>query len=53
VIRPLSATEFALLVFVPGETNLVMARLELEQFVASVQSRRRDSTFELAHAVAT
>jgi DNA-binding response OmpR family regulator len=53
VIRPLTATEFALLVFVPGETNLVMARLELEQFIASVQSRRRDSTFELAHAVAT
>lgn len=53
VIRPLTATEFALLVFAPEETNLVMARLELEQFVASVQSRRRDSVFELAHAVAT
>jgi DNA-binding response OmpR family regulator len=52
VIRPLTATEFALLVFVPGETNLVMARLELEQFIAAVQSRRREATIELAHAVA-
>ena len=36
VIRPLGAgrPEFALLVFAPEETNLVMARLELDQFVA-------------------
>lgn len=37
VIRPLgaNATEFALLVFAPEETNLVMARLELERFIAA------------------
>jgi CheY-like chemotaxis protein len=35
VIRPLSAREFALLVFAPEETNLVMARLELEYFIAA------------------
>ncbi len=34
VIKPLGATEFALLVFAPEETNLVMARIELEHFIA-------------------
>lgn len=35
VIRPLTEREFALLVFAPEETNLVMARLELEYFIAA------------------
>jgi len=35
VIRPLGANAFALLIFAPEETNLVMARLELEHFVAA------------------
>ncbi|MES1185882.1 MAG: response regulator [Myxococcales bacterium] len=35
VIRPLGASAFALLVFAPEETNLVMARIELEHFVAA------------------
>lgn len=35
VIRPLGADEFALLVFAPDETNLVIARLELDQYIAS------------------
>ena len=35
VIRPLGASAFALLIFAPEETNLVMARLELEHFVAT------------------
>jgi CheY-like chemotaxis protein len=35
VIRPLGANAFALLVFAPEETNLVMARIELEHFVAA------------------
>lgn len=35
VIRPLGATEFALLVFAPEETNLVMARIELQHFIAA------------------
>jgi CheY-like chemotaxis protein len=34
VIRPIGQSEFALLVFVPSETNLVIARMELDQFVA-------------------
>lgn len=36
VIRPIGSglTQFALLVFAPDETNLVMARLELERFIA-------------------
>jgi CheY-like chemotaxis protein len=36
VIRPIGngLTQFALLVFAPEETNLVMARLELERFIA-------------------
>jgi len=34
VIRPLGANAFALLIFAPEETNLVMARIELEHFVA-------------------
>jgi len=36
VIRPLngSGSQFALLVFEPEETNLVMARLELDRFIA-------------------
>ncbi|RYZ07774.1 MAG: DUF4388 domain-containing protein [Myxococcales bacterium] len=40
VIRPLSATEFALLVFAPEETNLVIARLELDHFIAVEQAAR-------------
>jgi hypothetical protein len=40
VIRPLSATEFALLVFIPEETNLVIARLELDHFIAVEQAAR-------------
>ena len=41
VIRPLngSGSQFALLVFAPEETNLVMARLELERFIAAHASR--------------
>lgn len=35
VIRPLSQSSFALLVFAPEETNLVMARIELEYFIAA------------------
>jgi predicted regulator of Ras-like GTPase activity (Roadblock/LC7/MglB family) len=37
VIRPLNAHAFALLVFAPEDTNLVMARLELEQFIVANQ----------------
>jgi hypothetical protein len=37
VIRPLGASEFALLVFAPEETNLVMARLVLEHFLVSTK----------------
>lgn len=40
VIRPLSQTEFALLVFAPEETNLVIARLELDHFIAVEQASR-------------
>jgi CheY-like chemotaxis protein len=35
VIRPLGKNEFALLVFAPEETNLVMARIELDHFIAT------------------
>lgn len=35
VIRPLGASAFALLIFAPEETNLVMARYELEQFITA------------------
>lgn len=38
VIRPLGASAFALLIFAPEETNLVMARIELEHFVAAHRS---------------
>ncbi|HEX2874538.1 MAG TPA: response regulator [Polyangiaceae bacterium] len=38
VIRPLNAHAFAMLVFAPEDTNLVMARLELEQFIVESQS---------------
>ena len=34
LIRPMCPSEFALLVFAPEETNLVMARLELDRFIA-------------------
>jgi DNA-binding response OmpR family regulator len=37
VIRPLNAHAFALLVFAPEDTNLVMARIELEQFIVESQ----------------
>lgn len=37
VIRPLNSHAFALLVFAPEDTNLVMARLELEQFIVANQ----------------
>jgi ActR/RegA family two-component response regulator len=40
VIRPLSQTEFALLVFAPEDTNLVIARLELDHFIAVEQATR-------------
>lgn len=40
VIRPLSQHEFALLVFEPEETNLVIARLELDHFIAVEQATR-------------
>jgi DNA-binding response OmpR family regulator len=33
VIRPVTASAFALLVFAPEETNLMMARIELDQFI--------------------
>jgi CheY-like chemotaxis protein len=33
VIRPVTANAFALLVFAPEETNLMMARIELDQFI--------------------
>jgi hypothetical protein len=39
VIRPLGSNEFALLVFAPEETNLVMARMELERFIATYKRR--------------
>jgi hypothetical protein len=35
VSRPLGTSAFALLIFAPEETNLVMARIELEHFVAT------------------
>jgi CheY-like chemotaxis protein len=35
VIRPLTEKKFALLIFAPEETNLVMARIELEYFIAA------------------
>jgi DNA-binding response OmpR family regulator len=35
VIRPTRPGEFALLVFAPEETNLMIARLELERFIAT------------------
>lgn len=35
VIRPLGESEFAMLVFAPEETNLVIARLELDQYIAA------------------
>lgn len=43
VIRPLGDSEFALLVFAPEETNLVIARLELDQFVTAHQAARAAS----------
>jgi hypothetical protein len=47
VIRPLPSNEFALLVFAPEDTNLVMARLELEQFIAGA-NRGRNAARESA-----
>ncbi len=35
VIRPVTANSFALLVFAPEDTNLMMARIELDQFVVA------------------
>jgi CheY-like chemotaxis protein len=43
VIRPLGESEFALLVFAPEDTNLVMARMELEQLIAAHLSARRSA----------
>jgi hypothetical protein len=40
VIRPLNQNEFALLVFAPEETNLVIARLELDHFIAVEKAAR-------------
>jgi CheY-like chemotaxis protein len=48
VIRPLDHSAFGLLVFAPAETNLVMARIELEQFIAA----HRQHALRSAHAVA-
>jgi CheY-like chemotaxis protein len=43
VIRPLNEGQFALLVFAPEETNLVIARIELDHFIAVQQARGADS----------
>ena len=43
VIRPLGDDEFALLVFAPEETNLVIARLELDHFISAHQAARAAS----------
>lgn len=40
LIRPLGESEFALLVFAPEETNLVIARIELDHFIAAHQATR-------------
>ncbi|HYQ17480.1 MAG TPA: response regulator [Polyangiaceae bacterium] len=40
VIRPMGNGEFALLVFAPEETNLVIARLELDHFIVSHKATR-------------
>lgn len=40
VIRPLGKSEFALLVFAPEETNLVIARAELDQFILAHSNAR-------------
>lgn len=37
VIRPINAQAFALLVFAPEETNLMMARIELDHFIVANQ----------------
>lgn len=43
VIRPLSDAQFALLVFAPEETNLVIARIELDHFIAAQAARGGDA----------
>ncbi|HYP88076.1 MAG TPA: response regulator [Polyangiaceae bacterium] len=40
VIRPMGNGEFALLIFAPEETNLVIARLELDHFIVSHRAAR-------------
>lgn len=40
VIRPLNDAQFALLVFAPDQTNLVIARIELDHFIAVQQASR-------------
>jgi len=44
VIRPVTATAFALLVFAPEETNLMMARIELDQFIIAHRMRAAQRT---------
>jgi CheY-like chemotaxis protein len=39
VIRPVTANAFALLVFAPAEMNLMMARIELDQFIIAHRVR--------------
>lgn len=44
VIRPIGKGEFALLVFAPEETNLIIARMELDQFLAAhAVTQRREA----------
>ena len=44
VIRPVTANAFALLVFAPEETNLMMARIELDQFILAHRMRAAQRT---------
>jgi CheY-like chemotaxis protein len=43
VIKPLGEDQFALLIFAPEETNLVIARLELDHFISAHQAARGSS----------
>ena len=44
VIRPVTANAFALLVFAPAETNLMIARIELDQFIIAHRMRAAQRT---------
>ncbi len=44
VIKPLGDDEFALLVFAPEETNLVIARLELDHFISAHRAQQRGAS---------